>query len=226
MERLAVYESNCLIEGYHELSLTELKVVFLCLARIDQRVPIDPTKLYKVSIEDYARVYNVTKKHAYELLLGVGKSLVTKTVEFKQSLFNPKAPVKAMVYTNWISSVVYNPDTYSIELRWSDDIIPFLSCMDGEFTRHYLEQLAVLSTIYQVRLYRVLNQYRLIGKRTMTEEDFRKYMGIKEGSYKTFDNLKRKVIEESVEGVREESDLRVGYRIIGRGKGRLLEFKW
>jgi plasmid replication initiation protein len=226
VDKLVVYESNCLIEGYHELSLTELKVVFLCLARIDQRVKIDPTKLYNVSIEDYSEIYNVTKKHAYELLLSVGKSLIHKTIEFKQSLFNPKAPSKAMVYTNWVSGIVYNPDTYSIELRWSDDIIPFLSCMDGEFTRHYLEQLAGFSKIYSARLYRILNQYRLIGKRTMTEDDFRKYMGIKEGSYKTFDNLKRKVIEESVEGIRVESDLKVGYRIIGRGKGRLLEFKW
>lgn len=225
MQKLVVYESNNLIEAYHELTITELKVLILCLARIDQRVPIDPTKLYRVNIEDYAEMYNVSRKHAYELLLDVGKSLIHKTVEFKQSLFNPKAPAKAMVYTNWVSGILYNPDTYSIELRWSDDIIPFISCMDGNFTKHYLEQLAGFKKIYSARLYRVLNQYKKLGKRSMTEVEFRKFMGVKDGTYKTYDNLKRKVIEESVKEINEGGDLRVSWDVRGRGKGKLLEFR-
>jgi len=71
-----------------------------------------------------------------------------------------------------------------------------------------------LRSIYSIRIYELLKQYQSIGKRTITIESLRKMLGIEPDEYKTYNNLKRKVIMVAHKEVNEKTDICFDYKEI------------
>ncbi len=91
---------------------------------------------------------------------------------------------------------------------------PFLLRLKERFTTYKLNNVMKLRSIYSIRIYELLKQYQSIGKRTITIESLRKMLGIEPDEYKTYNNLKRKVIMVAHKEVNEKTDICFDYKEI------------
>lgn len=62
------------------------------------------------------------------------------------------------------------PEHGCIRLRFSQDVLPFLSLLETQFTRYKLEVVGKMTSIYAVRLYELLIQWGSVGKREIEIE--------------------------------------------------------
>lgn len=211
-KRKAIYESNRIIEAYHSLTLPELRLIQLCLANIDQRKRLTGSEMHIVPVREYAQTYNIRRDHAYKQLLSAVELLFSAELAFKSNIFTGDLKDDSITMTRWISTYEENEPEAGIRLCWSLGIIPFISDIEGDFTKYYLDQVVGMS-LSSVRLFRLLMQYKLLGYRDIEVEYFKSLMGLVEGTYDSFINLRNRIIDPAIAEINEKTDsnIRVEY---------------
>ena len=161
--------ANKILNSCYSLSVMEKRVILMVLARINSTDIVTSTDWYSMSVEDYAQLVGVSKQSAYEILKEEHTRLYDRTITLK-GLTTPKS----VRHFRWIQSVEFLPDTHEIRLRWSEEVIPFISELKGGFTRLLLEDTAKIDFIYANRLYDFIYQHKfrgLFGKIPTTVEE-------------------------------------------------------
>ena len=104
-----------------------------------------------------------------------------------------------------------------IGLRFSKDLLPFISNLSREFTKYALSDISGMSSAYAIRIYELISQYRSIGKREIAVADL--YQMLELGDrYPLFADFKRWVLETSVQQINENSPLEVSYELRKTGR--------
>ena len=104
-----------------------------------------------------------------------------------------------------------------IGIRFSKDILPFLSNLSTEFTKYLASDLIGVTSTYAIRLYELLVQYQSIGKREISVVDLR-WMFELQNKYPVWADLKRWVIDQAVKEINEFSPLSVTYETKKTGR--------
>jgi plasmid replication initiation protein len=66
-----------------------------------------------------------------------------------------------------------------VGIRFSKEILPFISNLSREFTKYSLSDIAGMSSAYAIRIYELLSQYRSIGKRGDFHRISKRYVGVR-----------------------------------------------
>ena len=124
--------------------------------------------------------------------------------EFLELMSNPfRLPnnenQKKKTWVNWFSSFSYEEGI--IEYKFDPLLKPFLLQLKDTFTTYQLKNILSLKSIYSIRMYELLNQYKVIGKRTIEIEELKALLYIPE-SYKNND------ITKLLENIKEELTLK------------------
>lgn len=85
------------------------------------------------------------------------------------------------------------------------------------FTRFALEQVAPMKSVYSVRLYELLNQWRQAKKVGFDLDVFRGQLGVEDTEYKAMSDFKKRVLDLAVNEINEKSDLKVSYEQVKKG---------
>ncbi len=123
---------------------------------------------------------------------------------------DPKTPKLKKIETRWISSIGYIPDEGKIILRFSQDILPYLSELKGSFTRYKLEHVGAMKSIYGIRLYELLMQWQALGTREVEIAWLKKQFQI-EQEYNRMYDLKKYVIEPAMKDINTHSNYTVSW---------------
>ena len=110
----------------------------------------------------------------------------------------------------WVQSIRVLESKSVVGLRFSKEILPFISNLSREFTKYSLSDIAGMSSAYAIRIYELLSQYRSIGKREISVENLRTMLELGK-RYPLFADLKRWVIDTAVDQINEYSPLNVKY---------------
>ena len=102
------------------------------------------------------------------------------------------------------------PENGCIRLRFAQDVLPFLSVLETQFTRYKLEAVGKMTSVYAVRLYELLIQWGGVGKREI-EIDWLKQRFQIEDKYSAIKDLKKYVIDAAVNQINKYSDISVTY---------------
>ena len=87
------------------------------------------------------------------------------------------------------------------------------------FTQYMLSQTANLNSVYSVRLYELLIQWKTAGKTPVFELSlFRGQMGLDDGEYKVMCDFKKRVLDLAVNEINEKTDLTVSYTQEKKGR--------
>ena len=85
--------------------------------------------------------------------------------------------------------------------------------------KYLLSQTAVLDSVYSVRLYELLTQWRSAKQTPLFELDvFRGQMGLGDDEYIRMGNFKARVLDLAVDQINEKTDLQVSYEQHKRGR--------
>jgi len=199
MKNELVVKSNQVIEASYRLSVVEQRVVLSAIAKIPKMCEVSDDEIYTVSVHDL-QALGVHEKTAYRDL----KEAVNRLYERSISLDIDDKLIKM----RWVQRIEFTDNQGIIALRFSKDILPFISNVKANFTQYMLSEISKMQGAYSVRVYELLVQYKTTGERSISIEDFRFMLDL--GTrYKQFNDLLKRVIEPSVDEINEQSDLKV-----------------
>lgn len=202
---LTVYKANEVIEAGYKISLNEQRVVLACISQIDSRKEVLKTDKFELSAKDFANIFEVSEKRAYQALVEVSENLFNRYIVITNP---PDEPDIKKLKTRWISSIRYNQNQGKIVLRFAQDILPYLSSLEGTFTKYELKHIGKMTSIYAIRLYELLMQWRTTGKREVDIEWLKEQFQLDEGYSRMFD-LKKRVIEPAIKDINTHSNFTV-----------------
>lgn len=204
MNNLTVYKSNNVVEAAFKLSLNEQKVILFCISKNDSRQPLSVDDRFTITASEFAELTGVEVNNAYGMLKEVADNLFNRYVVIN----NPDAtkPKVKQRKTRWISSIDYMTDDGALSVRFSSDMLPYLSELKSQFTRYELKNIGGMTSTYGIRLYELLSQYRTFGRRVIEIDWLKSHFEI-ESSYKSVVDFKKYVITPAVDNINKHSDL-------------------
>lgn len=210
-----VVKANALIEASYRLTLSETRLVLSAIAQVRRDEEPTDAVMYEVRANALADISGIAARDAYEQLSDAAERLKKREVRLYEGPQGERKP--QVTVTNWVQTSKHIPDEGRVELRFSRDILPYLSELRDRYTRYELRNVAGMRSSYGVRLYELLQQWRQHGEREIEVEDFRRLFGLTD-QYKALKDLKRRVLKPAVDDINNHSDLRVtwGQRQAGR----------
>lgn len=196
-----IVKSNQVIEASYQLSSTEQRIVLAAISKIGRDAEITDDEIYRVTVDDLKNL-GVHEKTAYRDL----KDGVNRLYERSINLAIDDESIKM----RWVQSIRFLESKSVVGLRFSKEILPFISNLSREFTKYSLSDIAGMSSAYAIRIYELLSQYRSIGKREISVESLRTMLELGK-RYPLFADLKRWVIDTTVDQINEYSPLSVKY---------------
>ena len=196
-----IVKSNQVIEASYQLSSTEQRIVLAAISKISRNDEITDDEIYRVTVDDL-RNLGVHEKTAYRDL----KDGVNRLYDRSINLAIDDESIKM----RWVQSIRFLESKSVVGLRFSKEILPFISNLSREFTKYSLSDIAGMSSAYAIRIYELLSQYRSIGKREIAVENLRTMLELGK-RYPLFADLKRWVIDTAVDQINEYSPLKVTY---------------
>lgn len=211
-----IYKSNALIEASYRLTPAEQRIMLACIAQVRRDQPITDEIMYTVSVADYAELVGTESHSVYKELADAALRLKRREVWITERP-NGNGIHEQTLVTGWVQSIIYRKNEGRVELRFSKDMLPYLTQLTEQFTRYALTDVAKLNSGYAIRLYELLCQWRGTGEREASVEWLRDAFRL-EGKYPAIKDFKRWVIVPAVDQINEHSPLWVRWEQRKTGK--------
>lgn len=193
-----VVKSNQVVEASYRLSVTEQRVLLSAIAKIPKQVEVSDDVIYTVNVQDLNKI-GIHEKASYrDLKLAVDR-LYERSINFIDGSTSK---------IRWVQRIDFNDSKSEIAIRFSKDILPYISNVKENFTQYLLADVATMRSAYSFRLYELLAQYKKIGKRLIDIDELRIMLDVGK-RYKTTGNLIAWVIQPSIDEINEVTNLTV-----------------
>ena len=211
-----VVKTNQLNSALQNLSLPEIRIVQLAI--VDARetnTGLSTDKPLRIDALRYAEIFETTRQNGYKRMKEAEETLFNR----RFSYIDEKGKV---IKSRWIQQVRYLDDEGAIELVFTLAVVNGISRIDGAedfFTSYLLEQTASMDSIYSVRLYELLVQWKAAKQTPMFDlEKFRDQLGIDVEEYKAMCDFKKRVLLVAIGEINEKSDIKVSYEQVKKGR--------
>jgi plasmid replication initiation protein len=196
-----IIKSNQVIEASYQLSATEQRIVLAAISKIGRNATVTDEEIYRVTVEDIKKL-GIHEKTAYRDL----KEGVNRLYDRSINLAIDEESIKM----RWVQSIRFLESRGVIGIRFTKEILPFISNLSREFTKYFLSDISGMNSAYAIRFYELLSQYRSIGKREIVVDDIRKMLELGK-RYPLFADLKRWVIDTAIDQINQHSPIHVTY---------------
>ena len=211
-----VVKTNQLNSALQNLSLPEIRIVQLAI--VDARetnTGLSTDKPLRIDALRYAEMFETTRQNGYK-----------RMKEAEETLFNRRFSYLddegKVIKSRWIQQVRYLDDEGAIELVFTLAVVNGISRIDGAedfFTSYLLEQTSSMDSIYSVRLYELLVQWKAAKNTPMFElEKFRDQLGVEVTEYKAMCDFKKRVLQVAIDEINEKSDIKISYEQVKKGR--------
>ena len=214
-ETRQVVKSNALVEASYRLTLGEQQILLLAIAKISDYNEVTESTAFTVSTQELVETFKVLPANAYRLLQDAAEQLFVRVVVIDKP--DPKDPHLLKTKTRWVQSIGYRPGLSQITLRFAHDMLPYLSGLSREFTRYRLAYTAGMTSVYAVRIYEMLVQWKSKGELDVELDWLREKFDLPP-SYSGISELKKRVVKPAIDQINEHSDLWVKWDQRKRGR--------
>lgn len=211
---LIAYKSNALVEASYKLTLQEQRFLLLCISRLNSGTDVASPELQKTM--------TITAAEYFDSFPDMGRK-------------NAEVQLQEAIDRLWDRSIILKDDEKREEFRWiqyraqyakgearaqitfSDAVMPYLTQLQGQFTRVVIKNISRLSRSYSIRIYELLQQFRSTGERIIALDDFRSMLDI-EHKYQTYKSLNQQLLRPCIDELNKKSDLVVTVETIKKGR--------
>lgn len=211
-----IVKSNKLVQAIQSLTLSETRLIQLAI--IDARETgqgLTPEHPLELNAERYAKAFGVSLDAAYFSLC-----------EAEQTLFRRQFTIEnddgTVTKSRWIQDANYKRGEGRILLTLTRVLIEQVTKIDGfatYFTSYHLKQTAKFKSVYAIRLYELLRQWKSRGFTPIFQlEKFREQLGIGINEYSRVEAFKRRVLDVALQQINEFSDIKAEYTQHKKGR--------
>lgn len=209
-----VVKDNALINASYYLSLTEQRLILLAIIQARAQKKGNSNE-FKIQVKSYIQAYGVEDSTAYEAIQRATESLRTRYFTYERIIDN----VAERVISNWVQSIAYAKNSSYVKLKFTDDVMPLITKLEKHFTSYELEKVRNLTSIYAIRLYEMIIQWRSVGKtQKINIDELRLKLGIEPDEYQLMSNFKNKVLDNAVQQINEHTDINTKYEQHKQGR--------
>ena len=216
----SVSMSNVIVNAAQSLNLSEKRLVSIAMAKLDSLAKKAPAKPIKITAIEYADCFGIDERTAYDQLKKGGEALFDRKITRVDQTPTGEKPVKF----RWVGLLAYQKGEGYVEIRFSEDVVPYLVDLQKRFTTYKLEQTRALRSIHSWRLYENLKRWETTGKWIVEIDEFHRVMESSKSYQENFAQLRKWVIEPAVKELREVNGLDIEWmpRKTGRKVTRLV----
>ena len=196
-----VVKSNQVIEASYTLTTIEQRLILSAIAQIPKGEPVTDEVIYTVLVTDLQK-FGANETTAYRDLKESVSRLFDRSIVLRSSDRTSRV--------RWVQKIDFMDSRGVVGLRFSKDILPFLSNLSTEFTKYLASDLIGVTSTHAIRLYELLMQYRSLGKREI-EIDKLRWMFELQNKYPVWADFKKRVLDQAVKEINEFSPLDVTY---------------
>jgi len=215
MNNNSITKSNSLIEAGYRLSLTEMQIILYGISLINPVRKNFPL-CYRIDISRFAEMFGREHGQIYNEV----KEAVQK--RFWERDFSYKDEDGKTITNRWLTRIRHQDKTGFIEIKFSEEVQPYLHQLQNRFTTYYIEQIADMKSVYSVRFYE-LGIMHLNKSKTckcvfkLSIDEIKKRLELTD-KYSRFSNFKDRVLEKSKQEINRSSDIKLTYEVIKQGR--------
>ena len=219
-----IVKTNRLNTAIQNLTLAEIRLVQLAIIDSRERNEgLSADKPLTIKALRYAEAFGTTRQAAYDVLKKAEENLFERRFTFLDE--NDGYPVKS----RWISQAKYKQDKGTIEIVFTPAVVNEITRINGLeefFTKYTLEQTSMLNSMYSVRLYELLIQWRKAKSTPLFDlKVFRGQLGVEDDEYERMCDFKSGVLNKAVKEISKHTDIKVSYEQEKDGKN-IIGFKF
>ena len=212
-----VSKSNTLIEASYTLNLVAQRLIVLAIIKARNQGELSKVGgIHRITAIEYRAYFGCALPMAYESLQSACKSLYESEFVWlgKDEQGDPQKNT-----SRFVQRATYNEGKGFVEVRFGNDIIPLITRLSKEYTEYELIQIRNLNSVYALRVFEMLMQWKILGKTPLvTIEDLRSRLGIAVHQYKLMSNFKKRVLDLAINEINEHTDITASYKQHKQGK--------
>lgn len=224
-EQSLVTQSNKLIEGSYDVNLSEIRLLWLALTKVDSKLP-QPEREYTLTAGEYSAMYELDLNNCYKQLRKIADTLGTKPIITYE--FNEKKKRIDKVSRFWFSKISYGVDGEpEITLKFSDEVSKYLYEIKSEFTQMNIFNMTRLDSSFAFRLFSWLSKYKNLDKyktpKGVIKTDPISISWMKErfgllDKYNEYKHFKVRILEPAIASINRTTNYNVTYEQKKTGK--------
>lgn len=204
---LTVVKANSLIEASYRLTLDEMRLLALTIGTMN---PKSDQQVFEFSASEFVNQFpDVNADRAYTQIKSAIERISERWVKTEDE--------RHVTKFRWVSSQTYFKKEGRFKIALTNEIMPYLTQLKGQFTQYQLNHISGFSSVHAIRLYELFTQYKRLGERYISVEELKKWLQL-EDKYDRYNNLNQWVLIPALSEINEKSDLFVGYEPIKRGR--------
>ena len=204
---LTVVKANSLIEASYRLTLDEMRLLALTIGTMN---PKSDQQVFEFSVSEFVNQFpDVNADRAYTQIKSAIERISERWVKTEDE--------RHVTKFRWVSSQTYFKKEGRFKIALTNEIMPYLTQLKGQFTQYQLNHISGFSSVHAIRLYELFTQYKRLGERYISVEELKKWLQL-EDKYERYNNLNQWVLIPALSEINEKSDLFVGYEPIKRGR--------
>lgn len=204
---LVVVKANSLIEASYKLTINEIRILALTVGVMD---PNSNQQVFDFTVSDFVREFPEIKlENAYKEIQVAIKKLYDRSVRTEDG--------NRVSDFRWVSSKTYYKREGRFRISLTNEVMPYLTQIKGQFTRYQLRNISAFNSVYSIRIYELCYQYKSRGVREISLEDLKKWLQV-EDKYPAYFDFKKRVIAPAILEINEKSDLHVDFEPIKKGR--------
>jgi plasmid replication initiation protein len=204
-----IYKDNRLIQdAAFNLSLSEHRIILLCLAKCNSWEKILDNHEFVISVDDLHHELGISKSSAYQDLTVAVNKLWDSYIQLDTN--NPESKMR------WLSAKVHRTAKGEISLYFTSQILPFISELKNRFTRYDLKNVAKFKSAYSFRFYELMMSWHGKNQITVTVYWIREVFELGD-KYPAIADLKKNVLLPALNDINNTSNLTVTFDQVKKG---------
>lgn len=202
----------------NSMTLQELRFFSIYLSKIN---PEDlNTRIVRFSISDFQSIMELGRINV-DYMKQVTNGLLCKVVNVP----NERGGYSGFqLFKECTVDIDGNAEWY-VEIDAHDKALPLMFEYKEKYFSYQLWNALRLKSSNQLRMYEILKQYEKVGKRILSVEDLRNFLGIEKEEYSAYHDFKKRVLDACQQALEENTDIKFTYEPYGRrGQGGKILF--
>lgn len=173
--------------------------------------PKELKREHTLSAKEFSRVFNIAQPHSYDAI----KKAVNKLM--KTDITVPKENSDSYLRINVCSQAEYINNEGKINVKFTDDIMPYLKQVKERFMVYNLAEISNFKSIYTTRLFELLQEFKETGWVVKSTQQLRHSFAL-ENKYSRYGHLKARTLVPACEEINKHYNMKLRFEEIKEGK--------